>query len=135
MQIATLLDPWVVIVVFMATWSLIQGYCGLESNILLKEKESCHIPLYGNRVYGVLLMFRLQGTADALSDIKFVRNFTQPNKFRAKEFYTQKTPRTRRFPFTVEQGKCIDISYLVFFFGKDWIKCVKVSTFLKQLWI
>ena len=55
-------------------------------------------------------------------DLEFVKKFTRPN-FRAKEFYTLKTCKSRLFSPAIN-SKNASLSIIWPSFGKNWTKCV-----------
>ena len=67
------------------------------------------------------------------SDLEFVKKFTRPN-FRAKEFYTLKTPKLRLFSPPVN-SKNASSSVIWPSFGSKWTKCVNSLTVVKEVYI
>ena len=65
-------------------------------------------------------------TSWGCKDLKSVKKFTRPN-FRAKEFYTVKTPKSTIFASN-KQRKCIVISNL----GLFWLKLDKMCNFFNS---
>ena len=84
---------------------------------------------HGNRCPTLTLILQ---EADNI-DLEFVKKFTRPN-FRAKEFYTLKTPKLRLFSPPVN-SKNASSSVIWPSFGSKSTKCVNSLTVVKEVYI
>ena len=92
---------------------VIEGRCAFISSEFLAIRNNMRfLPKFTSNVY---------------PDLEFVKKFTQPN-FRAKEFYTLKTHKSRLFLASNRQQKCIIISNLALF----WLKLHKRCKFFNN---